>query len=192
MGLSDRHGWLRIPGIQPYGDRSVEEQLLGLEHALIETTGKTVFDIGCAEGAISQSFARAGALDVLGLEYVEDHLVVARKLCKDDTNIKFVRANLKDWARRHPNPRQFDIVLALGVIHKLWFPDVGAHFAAKSCSDLLCFRPPGGVTDGIVKSKNRPENHCDWNAVMDKHGFILERVCNSSRNERVEYWRKKK
>ena len=42
------------------GDRSLEQQMRGLEKLVREVHGKTVLDIGCAEGLISMALVRAG------------------------------------------------------------------------------------------------------------------------------------
>lgn len=184
----DRHGWLQIPGLQPKGDRTIEEQMLGLAPALFESKGKTVFDIGCAEGAISLAFLNAGASDVYAVDLHEPHLQVAKVLCKAREHIVFERANLHELAVR-PVTRRFDIVLALGVIHKLWEPWLGGEFALRSCRGLLCLRPPGGAHNGIIRSKGRVKNKFNFHEMAKEHGFTLERVEPSTRNEIVEYWR---
>jgi len=189
---STRKGWFRLPGLQPNGDREVADQMIGLEDALREAHGKTVLDIGCAEGPISLAFAQAGAVHVTGLEFVQAHIEVGKELVRRAgvTNVGFRQCNLKVWAEKHPEPKQYDIVLALGVIHKLHNPEVGAIFAAKSCKNLLLFRAPGGVWDGIVPSKNRPQNKCDFFAIMSSYNFVYEKVVPGKFDEAVWYFRK--
>lgn len=194
MPNKDRHGWFRVPGIQPKGDRDIADQMMGLEDALAEARDKTVLDVGCAEGPISLAFAQAGAAHVTGLEYVKEHLVVANELVRlaGITNIGFKQCNLKEWAERYPQPKQYDIVLALGVIHKLWHPEVGAEFVAKSSKDLILFRAPGGVWNGIVPSKARPKNTCDFFAIMKAHNFAHEKTIRGKFDEGVWYFRKQR
>lgn len=184
----DRHGWLKIPGVQPNGDRSIEEQMLGLNLALFEAKGKTVFDIGCAEGAIALAFLDAGASAVRAVDIHAPHLQVARALGKGRERIVFQQADLRELAESAKPPR-YDIVLALGVIHKLWEPWLGGAFVLRSCKGLLCLRPPGGVVDGVIHSKGRPRNQFNFHEMAKQHGFILERVEPSARDEIVEYWR---
>ncbi len=186
-----RHGWFKIPGIQPLGDRTIEEQMSGLDPAIREAAGKSVLDIGTAEGPISLAFAKAGAARVFGIESVEGHLIVARYICQEYPNVTFQQAELSMWAQEHPVPEKFDIVLALAVIHKLHYPEVGARFAARSARKLLLFRPPGDTWEsgwnGTIKSKHRP-NTCNWFEVMKQEGFVLEKRVRGSHDEGVEYW----
>ena len=187
-------GWFKIPGIRPEGDRSVEEQMLGLQPALAEAKGKTVLDLGCAEGPISRAFALAGAIDVLGVELLEEHLKVARRLCADVPQVRFVCAHLDGYvAEVNPPgtvPPLFDIVLALGIIHKLDDPAVPLRFAARSARDLLCYRASAHARDGIIVSKFK-KIACNVPAVMTQEGFVEERLIPGVRGEAVQYWRRK-
>lgn len=183
-------GWLKVPGIREKGDRSLEEQMLGLEGALREAEGKTVLDIGCAEGLIGREFAKAGAVEVLGIEVLETHLAVARKACADFSQMRFIQAELSDWAKRHPEPRKFDIVLALSIIHKLSDPNVGMRYAARSSNDLVCFRAPIWSSDGIVGSKRNTGRTCNVPQLMTLEGFVEEGTFKSGRGETVQYWRR--
>src|SRR3990167_5174494 len=135
-------GWFKVPGIRPDGDRTVKEQLIGIEDALVECIGKSVLDLGTAEGCIAAEFAKAGALEVVGIELLETHLQVARQVCKG-LPVRFICAHLRDWIAEHQNPEHFDITLCLGIIHKLHDPAVPLRWAAQSTKDLLLFRGPG-------------------------------------------------
>lgn len=184
-----RKGWFIIPGVQD-GDRTVEEQMIAVRPALAEAKGKTVLDLGCAEGLIGREFARAGALSVLGVDSVGGHLQVAQEQCKG-LPMKFRQADFQVLALAAPgNGNQYDIVLALGVVHKMKHPGDGVHFVAKSARSLVLFRAKGGVTDGIVRSKHFGANWCNSYEIMRSHGFELEKVVNGAREETVEYWRR--
>src|SRR3990167_3595291 len=187
-------GWFKVPGIRPDGDRTVREQLIGIEDALVECIGKTVLDLGCAEAAISLEFAKSGAKSVLGIELLESHLEIARKLCKDYTQITFHCAHLRDYILDHPDPEQFEIVLALGIIHKLHDPAVPLRWAAQSTKDLLLFRGPGReelkTWDGTIKSKHTKVS-CNVPQIMKEEGFVLEQQVSGVRGEGVHYYRRK-
>lgn len=191
--VSNAKGWLKVPGIRPFGDRSLEEQMKGLDRALAECKDKTVLDLGCAEGLIGLEFAKAGAKQVLGIELLESHLQIARKACKGWPQMQFVRSHLGEYMLANPQPQQFDIVLALGIIHKLDEPGVLLNWAARSAKTLLCFRAPAHTEkkgdDYFVKSKFT-DARCNVPATMRKHGFVDEGIFVGVRGEAVQYWRK--
>jgi 2-polyprenyl-3-methyl-5-hydroxy-6-metoxy-1,4-benzoquinol methylase len=67
-------GWLSVPGIREHADRTLAEQMLGLDKAVAECKGKRVLDLGCAEGLIGLEFAKAGAVNVVGIESLQTTL----------------------------------------------------------------------------------------------------------------------
>lgn len=182
-----RKGWFKLPGQE--GDRTLEEQIFALQPALAECKGKTVLDMGCAEGLISFEFAKAGATRVLGIDVVYAHLEVANSL-KGDLPVEFKRYNLKK-VRGERAGVKFDIVLALGVIHKMDYPIHALEWAARSCNDLLLLRSGLGARNGIIKGKHSGIT-CDSHAVLKREGFKLEKTEKGSNghHEDVEYWRK--
>lgn len=188
-------GWMSVPGIREDADRTFEEQMLGVREALPEAAGKSVLDLGCAEGLIGREFARAGAVRVLGIESLEGHLDVARRACADLPQMEFEQAYLQDWIAAHEPPMVFDIVLALGIIHKLYDPAVPLRWAARSCGDLLLFRAPANAWDGWVTAKHKAKDspargRCHVPTVMTEEGFRFERKIPGARGEAVEYWRR--
>lgn len=186
-----RKGWFKIPGLQD-GDRSAEEQLRGLSPALAECAGKTVLDLGAAEGLISAAFARAGALRVLAVELVPEHVAASRKVCKG-LPVRMVQAELAHYITNNPEHEQFDIVLALGIAHKLHDPGICIAFAARVARDLVVFRGPGKdkFWDGWLKAKFG-DGKCHVPTLMAKHGFAEEQTLNSAHGERAQYWRRRK
>jgi SAM-dependent methyltransferase len=191
MVVDTSKGWFSIPGIRERADRTIDEQIGGLKRALAEARGKTVLDLGCAEGAISLEFAKAGAARVVGLEVLEPHLEVARKYCAGWPQVEFVCAHLAEWAEAHKEPERFDIVLALGVIHKLRSMEPALRWAAKSCGDLFCFRSGAmGEGDYMVTNK-RGSDRLNLPEVMRSCGFDDEgRVMHGEKREIVHYWRR--
>lgn len=191
MGIDTSKGWFALKGYRNgKGDRTLREQMLGIEHALKETSGKTVLDLGCAEGAISIEFAKAGAAQVTGLEILEYHLSVAREIAKPYP-IKFICKALENCAE--PDLEQHDIVLALSVLHKLRSCEHGLRLAAGWARSLLVIRYPqwydrkgrrltsGHDTAGVVVPK-----------MMAELGFKMERFIDGPpRHEPLEYWRRR-
>ena len=187
-------GWFMVPGIRPRGDRTLDEQAIGLAPALAEARGKTVVDLGCAEGLITLEFAKAGASSLLGVELLESHLAVARKVCKAYPTVSFQQAHIGDLARKERESgelRRYDIVLALGIIHKLDDPNIPMQFAADVCADLLLFRAPAKATNGNIKSKFT-QNVCNVPKLMKASGFVEEALIPGVRGEAVQYWRRRK
>ena len=188
-------GWFSVPGIRECADRTVEEQMLGLDRALAECPGKTVLDLGCAEGAIGLAFARAGAKRVLGIEWLGPHLDVARKLCKGQENIQFIQANLWDWMQENPEPELFDIGLCLGIAHKMREPDPFVRWSARAVADLFCFRAPAKVDndggDYVIRSKHF-NGRCNVPKAMRESGFVDEGTVAGVRGEGVQYWRRRR
>jgi len=182
-------GWFKIKGVRD-GDRTLDEQMKGLAPALSEASGKTILDLGCAEGCISREFAKAGAKRVLGIELLETHLLVAKMICKDYPQIEFIHSHLDDYVLNLTSFPRYDIVLALSVIHKLKDPALPLRFAAQSAKSLLVFRPPARLYKGMVRSKHS-KTAVDVAAVMREEGFALEQTIQGVRGESAQYWRRK-
>lgn len=190
-----RHGWFIIPGVQD-GDRTLEEQIKALQPAVDEARGKRVLDLGCAEGLIGREFARAGAIEVIGVDSIGDHLEVARKVCADYPVMKFEQHHLNDYAANgfdNWDPQSFDIVIACGIAHKLNEPSVAVRFSAWCAKDLVLMRCGRGQVGKIIRSKYHASGVCDSHAIMDECGFALEKVVAGHERfaEDVEYWRRK-
>jgi 2-polyprenyl-3-methyl-5-hydroxy-6-metoxy-1,4-benzoquinol methylase len=83
-----KQGWFRIPG-EVDGPRTLKEQMLGLGPALAEANGKTVCDLGTAEGLIALEFAKAGAASIYGCDYNAEMVETARSLVDRDLNVCF-------------------------------------------------------------------------------------------------------
>src|SRR5262245_50091188 len=188
-----RKGWLIIPGVQD-GDRTLEEQMRGVTEALAEAKGKRVLDLGCAEGLLGREFSRAGAEFVYGIDNVRDHLSVAMDQCKG-LAMHFHCAGVQQYAEKEMasgRVEQFDIVMALGICHKLHDPEIGVRFAARSCKDLLLFRmhARSEAKDGWLRSKHRKHMVCNINEILPEEGFALEKILPGPREETTLWWRR--
>ena len=185
-----KKGWFTIPGVQD-GARTLEEQLQGLAPMLAECNGKTVLDLGCAEGLIAEACLRAGASRVYGLDNNPALLKVAHSLALDPHRVRFVEQNID--AGPDDDDRacaQSDIVLMLAVIHKLREPADKLRMWSELCGDLLVMRLPVG-SSGEFGSKHFPGERCDSRAVLTERGFTLERTEPGPRGELVHYWRRR-
>lgn len=164
--------WFKLGG-QP-GDRSVEDQLRGLQPALAAAKGKTVLDLGCAEGAISLEFAKAGATHVRGLELHEGHLEVARQICAGYP-CDFVRVDLNTGD--YPPPSDpVDIVLALAVIHKLEDPESALSWYADAARELVVLRLPAWADKASFRHERGHRGLIDCARILAPLRFSLERI----------------
>lgn len=189
-----RKGWFIIPGVQD-GDRTLEDQVTALKPALEECKGKSILDMGCAEGLIGLEFMRAGALCCFGIDTVGDHLAVARSQCAG-LRMDFMKASVEEFdAHLMPDPfgvGQYDIVLALGVAHKLQQPRIGIELAARMSKDLVLLRRGLRQVNGVISSKFF-KGTVDSHALLRYLGFDLDMVVDGPppHCEAVEYWRRR-
>ena len=162
-----KKGWFIAAGRD--GDRTLDQQLTGLERLLAEVPGKTVLDAGCAEGLISIELVRHGAARCHGLEIVPGHVEVARELA-EGLPCEFEVADLNhiDTGRIG----QADIVLMLAILHKLRDPSAACAALAGLARELCVVRlPPTGPV--IVDARSGNVRH-DILGVMSGCGFRLE------------------
>lgn len=177
-------GWFSTEGRE--GDRTLEQQMIGLDLLLSEVSGKTVLDAGCAEGLISMELVRAGAANCVGLEIVTYHVDVGRKMIGDlPCTIHLANLNTYDVAQHG----QFDIVLMLAILHKVKNPSQLCADLAALARDLCVIRlPPKGLVIVDARSDNAPH---DIGAVMDRCGFYLEGTVIGPLNEWLGYFRRR-
>lgn len=184
-----RSGWLKIPGIQD-GARTLDEQLLGLEVALLECAGKSVLDLGAAEGLIAIEFAKRGASRVLGVDSNVEFIRVAREELRkaNPLPVQFEIADVMELATDYLPPVKYDIVLALAILHKLEDPAAGVRFCAESASDLIVIRLPRG-SSGLIEGKFT-QVPADVPVILVRHGFVIARKEQGPRGEWVHYYRR--
>jgi len=181
-----RKGWFKIAGLQD-GDRSVEEQLRGLDPVMDGIAGKSVLDLGCAEGCVLKRAIERGCGRAVGYEMNPDFLATAREVLAG-TPAEIVDCDLNQLG----DPRlavQFDVVLALAILHKLHEPVAALAVLAPIARELFVVRLPVG-SQGQFHSKHRAHKVIDLGVEMPRHGFKLERTEIGPRTERVQYWRR--
>ena len=142
--LLQRKGWFAIDGVQA-GDRTLAEQLTGLEPMLAEVSGRDVLDLGCAEGLIARTCLDRGARRVIGIDNNRAFIDRANSLALDPRRARFWFGDLNqgpdadDQAVCHS-----DIVLALAIIHKLQDPARALRQWAAFAWRLFVIRLPLG------------------------------------------------
>lgn len=175
-------GWFVTNG-RP-GDRTLKQQLVGLDRLFDEAKGKTVLDIGCAEGLISMELAKCGAIAVHGVEIVEEHVHVGNKL-RGDLPVTIEVGDANTWAPK----RDYDVVIMLALLQKVRDPSaVCARFAAAA-RDLVVLRLPPKHAPTVIdeRSGNKP-HHID--KVMAACGFECTEVLAGTFDEHVSYWKR--
>lgn len=181
-------GWFHVEGVRE-GPRTLHEQMLGLELALVEARGKTVCDLGCAEGLIAMEFAHAGATLVYGCDTNSEMIDYANSI-RGELPVEFRHVNLNDdEARPEALKRSYDIVLALAILHKLKVPSNGLALVVRLQPALAVLRLPAGFNGRIV-GKHSPNSSCEVNVAMARAGYRLELQLSGPRDEPVQYWRR--
>lgn len=165
-------------------ERTIEQQWTGLE--LIDWTGKSVLDLGCAEGEIAIRARQSGAGGVWGVEHREDYVRAARKRCP---SVTWLCADLNEWPDAAPN-RRWDVVLMLAVLHKLRRPDVRLRTFARMAEDLVIVRLPPD-TGPVIVDQRSGNVRFDTRPIMVTAGFKLDAEHKAGpRGEYMAYWRR--
>lgn len=175
-------GWFRIPGVQD-GDRDLADQLKGLGPALSEAQGKTVLDLGCAEGLIAREFALAGAVSVHGLEMRAEAVTVARNVCRGRA------CTFEAWDLNQPPVCEpADIALMLAILHKLRQPAVLLGRVIEHVKpQLMVIRLPGPV----IRDRRSGMVPFDVPDFCCNAGYGFERLLRGHFDEWVGYFRRK-
>ena len=124
-----RRGWFEIPDVQE-GPRTLDEQLQGLQ-GVLDVAGRSVLDLGCAEGLIARWCIEQGAARAFAVDCFRPGVTLAQNLCAG-LPVEVVRADLekaRPWVAQ-----RFDVVLLLAILHKLREPQ-------HLINDLIAMEP---------------------------------------------------
>lgn len=170
-------------------DRTLAQQMMGLDRLFAQVEGKSVLDVGCAEGLLSIECARAGARRVVGIEIrdeaVEKAIAAVRKT---DGDVKFDGGDANVYTPKS----DYDIVLLLAVLHKLKNPTVACARLVARAKDLVVIRLPPVHAPTIIDERSGNEPH-HIGVTMDKSGFELEHQSyDGPFGEWVGYYRRRK
>jgi SAM-dependent methyltransferase len=158
--------WFTIDGVP--GDRTLKQQLKGLGDLRDRVKGKTLLDIGCAEGLISMYLVDHGAVAVHGIEVRPDFIETANRL-RGDRACTFETAD----ANVYQPVRQYDICIMLAVLHKLREPVKACKRFAAAAREMVVLRlPPKGALI-ITDDRSGGEKH-DIGRAMQACGFMLK------------------
>lgn len=134
------------------GHRTLEQQLTGLELMLERIPGKTVLDMGCAEGLIAFECHARGAARVHGVELRKSAIRYAKNRAIHMRRIAFDIGNADAWRPVKP----YDVVLLLAILQKL--NDPGRTFARMlvACRELCVLRLPQRAWPVLTMRKPDP------------------------------------
>lgn len=112
---------------------------LGFINRIGRLAGKTVLDVGCGGGILSESMAKYGAEHVTGIDMAEKSLQVAEMHAQEQgvANIGYRCVRVEDLAEEMP--QRFDVVTCMEMMEHV--PDPAAVVAA--CAKLV--KPEGTV-----------------------------------------------
>lgn len=134
------------------------QQIKGLD--AIDFVGKTVLELASAEGLMSKWMIERGAKSVDGLEIVADHVKEAwRQTSGLPCGFNVMDLNtlsLPSWGTR-----EYDIVMALAILHKLKQPSEIVQHYARFAKELIVVRLPPKHKPWIIvdeRSGNVPHN----------------------------------
>lgn len=171
-------------------ERTLKEQMRGIGLALAQCEGRQVLDLGCAEGLIAMEFVLHGAKLVHACDNNAIFVRHAQQLAATDRRMTVSLADLNDGLPRWLHS-QYDIVLALAILHKLREPEAAIRMAASAVAPggVLVIRLPVG-SDGEIRYKHDKIQVADTRVVLPEMGLRLEADVEGPRTERVHYWRK--
>lgn len=177
-------------------ERLLKEQMQGLRHVVdeVSTCGKrglrvTVLDAACAEGLIGLELLKAGACALHGVELVRERVEDANRL-RGDLPASFTRADLNTWAPT----RQYDVVLALSILHKLPRPLDVARRLGMACDRMMVIRlppPADGDEGGVIRDRRSGMQPFDLRPVLAECRLNLEEEATGYLGEWIGFWRKK-
>lgn len=173
-------GWFNTPG--RLGDRTLEQQMTGLVPLLGSVSGKSVLDIGCAEGLIALKLLDAGASAVHGVEHRKDFVEVANKL-RGDRAATFEVGDANEWAPK----RHYDVVLMLAILQKLRNPAQACMRYAQAANQLVVLRLPPKHAPVIIDERSHSQPF-DMHEVMVAAGFEQTLVLSGHLGEWVGFY----
>lgn len=173
--MAVRKGWFAIPGVQK-GDRTIEDQLKGLDELIRRVPGHTVMDLGCAEGLVSKALLAAGAAHSWGIDVVPAAIEAAHM--QQMPNGSFRRYDLNEQGaltRAYADtflPKTVDIVLALALLHKLHSPGALVKDMLAFEPDLIVVRTPADTPGFVYDRRSHFKKYDIIGALAPTHALV--------------------
>lgn len=174
--------WFAV-GNQP-GDRTLAQQMKGLDRLMAAVPGKTVLDCGCAQGLISIEMARAGAKYVHGVEILQPFVDTAWREANGLENVGFERGDMNTWVP----PTRFEILTALAILQKLRDPCAVAGWMAHAATELIVIRTPPGRDPWVLPPERGRTVPHDIGRVLRDRGWRLSEQIAGTFDEVIGYW----
>ncbi len=160
------HGWYAVEGLQA-GQVDFEDRIDGLEFIARRAEGKTVYDLGCAEGLIAQWLVTRGALGAIGFDYNKSRVDMGNAITCPSVNLYVL--DLEEIAEKGFKETKpcADIVLCLAILQKMRRPEKLLDMAMALCGEWLVIRTPSQVID----DKRSDHRKLDTKAYICERGF---------------------
>lgn len=132
------HKWWDTAGeFKPLHD--INPLRLGYIDRHAQITGKTVLDVGCGGGILSESMAKLGAASVTGIDMAEKSLKIARlhALEQNVSNVGYRCISVEDLAAEQPHG--YDVVTCMEMMEHVPDPES----IIRACAKLV--KPQGTV-----------------------------------------------
>lgn len=170
------------PWFGPGGDRTLAQQIQGLDVLRARVPGCSVLDVGCAEGAVSLQLCDDGAAAVHGIDIRPDFVAAANK-ARGDRAALFEVANANTYTPK----RSYDFVLMLAVLHKLADPSAAAARLAAAAQRIVVVRLPPEHAPKIRDARSGFKTH-DIDRVLRASGFQGLHLTKGTFDEWVGYY----
>ena len=165
------------------GDRTLAQQMQGLDLLLESVNGKTVLDVGCAEGLIDFELIKAGAVAVHGVENRPQAVKDANAL-RGRLACTFEQGDANTW---HPK-RSYNVLLLLAILHKLREPDAACLRFIKYASDMVVIRlPPNHLNPCVLDGRSGGKLFM-LSDHLSRAGFGIKRVEHGYLGEWIGYY----
>jgi len=147
-----KKGWFKIDGVQE-GDRTIEQQLLGMETVSTRFNGRNILELGSAEGLIGRHCIDAwGAASVDGVTCVQYEIEEAQRQCVG-REMRFFNCDLRKLPQIAVLEKQlrtsYEVVLLLSILHKARDPMRLLEWAVRYASELVVIRLPTPIIDMV-------------------------------------------